>query len=108
MKRWWIACLVWVVLSAVLVGQPAPKLEWNHDRVNTTRYEVVIDGVVTNLGYPDPVSGSGPYVHQAPLPALTVGTHTLSVRACNNGDDGIAGNADDVCAASENITVVKL
>jgi hypothetical protein len=73
------------------VPSPTPsttRLAWTHDGVNTDRYELSVDGAITDLGPLTPYSGTE---YRIPFPALTPGSHTLIVRACN-----VAG-----CAASE-------
>jgi hypothetical protein len=78
------------------VPSPTPstvKLAWEHDGINTDRYELIVDGgAPTNLGKLQPVTGS---TYEAPFPALTPGTHVLLLQACN-----IAG-----CSASAPLSV---
>ena len=55
------------------------RLAWNHDGINVSRFELAVDG-----GAPVPVTVTMAGAdYTAPLPAMTPGTHTLSVRACN-------------------------
>lgn len=102
---WALVAALWLWLAVALISQSAPRLQWTHDGVNTTRFEYVIDGGdPVSLGLPTPEGTT----YTVPLPAMAAGTHTLVVRACNNGLDAEAGTADDVCTDSQPITVVKL
>jgi len=76
--------LVLVLLAGVSASAQQPvagteRLAWSHDGVNVSRFELAVDAsaptvlVVTQTGTE----------YTAPLPALTPGTHTLAVRACN-------------------------
>ena len=87
--------LAWVVVAGVgwaqtPVPSPTPattKLCWDHDGVNLDRFDLTIDaGVAASVGKPVPVGT----LYCVAFPALTPGTHTLVVSACN-----VAG-----CAAS--------
>lgn len=53
-----------------------------------TRFELLIDaGTWTDVGLPtkqnDPQTPAGSSTYRIPIPAVTPGTHTVSVRACN-------------------------
>jgi hypothetical protein len=67
------------VHAQIPVAGPGARVGWDHDRVNTTRFEGQVDGgasqVVHNIGFPT--------TNVWTLPALTAGNHTIEVRACN-------------------------
>ena len=73
----WLLCLVAVAAQEPIAG--TERLAWDHDGINVSRFELSVDGgaptvlVVTQAGTE----------YRAPLPALTPGTHTLAVTACN-------------------------
>ncbi|HMN09320.1 MAG TPA: hypothetical protein PKC83_11090 [Gemmatimonadaceae bacterium] len=78
------------VVAQTQVPSPTPastRIAWDHDGLNTDRYELVVDGKVTDLGKLTPANGT---TYEVPFPALTPGPHTLVLQACN-----VAG-----CAAS--------
>jgi len=96
MKRIALAILI-VVLLLPLEGwaRAAPRLYWDHDGLNVTWFAYVLDGgTAVNMGLPTPEGRTYSYL----LPALTDGTHTFAIQACN-----ILG-----CASSLTMTVVKL
>lgn len=80
--RHWLS-IVFVLLSApALAQQPiagTERLAWTHDGINVSRFEATVDAAapvtltVTQAGTD----------YTAPLPAMTPGTHTIAVRACN-------------------------
>jgi len=85
--RFLLTCALVLLASAAAaqtqVPSPTPpstKLAWDHDGVNTDGYKLVVDGAATDLGKPAPVTGQ---TYEVPFPALTPGTHTLIVQACN-------------------------
>jgi hypothetical protein len=93
MRRQIVSCILaclFVSAAAEVGAQPVPvpsptpastRLAWDHDGVNTDRYELVVDGgAPVNLGKLVPVSGQQ---YETPFPALTPGLHSLIVRACN-------------------------
>ncbi len=65
-------------VAAQVTAGPGAQLAWDHDRVNTTRFEAVIDGNVNN-----PRDIGLPATNLWPLPALTGGNHSVQLRACN-------------------------
>jgi hypothetical protein len=71
--------LLSTVASAQTPVAGTERLAWSHDGVNVSRFELSVDAgpqtalVVTQTGLD----------YTAPLPALTPGTHTLSLTACN-------------------------
>lgn len=78
-----VLALAFALLAATATAQtPAPpgaRLAWDHDRVNTTRFEAIFDGAtqnVTNMGLPS--------TNEWPLPALSAGPHSVQIRACNS------------------------
>ena len=74
MRRWLVGLALVVALSVSLHGQTAPRLYWDHDGVNVTRFEYVLDGgTEVNMGLPTPVGVTYSY----PLPPLAVGVHTF-------------------------------
>lgn len=93
MRRW--LSLVCVLVSAPALAQQSvagtERLGWTHDGVNVARFEATVDAAapvtltVTQAGTD----------YTAPLPAMTPGTHTIAVRACN-----VAG-----CGAPMTVTV---
>jgi hypothetical protein len=89
-----VACLV-LVSTLGLAQPPAPRVQWDHDGIDVTRFEIVIDTVnITDVGLPTPVGTT----YTAALPALTDGVHTLVVQACNAS----------ACTSSAALTVVKM
>lgn len=101
----WLAVVLGVFLLAARVsGQPAPRLCWDHDGLSLSRFEVSVDSATpVSVGKPTPVG----LQYCTPLPALTAGTHTITVWSCyDNGTP--ATTADDVCVVSPSLTVVKL
>ena len=104
MRKWLVTLSLVLALVAVVSAQSSPKIQWTHDGLNLSRFEAVLDGgAPINLGIPTPVGN----VYEYPLMALTAGTHTLVIRACyDNGTP--ADTADDICASSAPITIVKL
>jgi hypothetical protein len=84
--------------AAAQTQAPSPpgntRLAWDHDGLNVTSWELVIDGgapaVVQATPFPN---GSNSW--STPFPALTPGPHTLIMRACNIGG----------CAASDPFAV---
>jgi len=90
------ALVVLLLLLSTVASAQQPvagteRLAWNHDGINVTRFELAVDG-----GAPAPVTVTMAGVdYTAPLPALTPGTHTLTLAACN-----IAG-----CSAPLSISV---
>ena len=87
MKRIFVA-LAFALACVPLLNVPAfaqqpvagtERLAWNHDGINVTRFELAVDAgapsvlVVTQTGTE----------YTAPLPAMTPGTHTLTLAACN-------------------------
>ena len=97
MRHWLLLALL--TLPVMGLAQPVPQILWEHDGVNVTRFECVVDGgTPVNLNLPTPV-GSTYAVEVEACPALLVnGTHTLIIQACN----------DTTCVAATVLTVVKL
>ena len=104
MRRWVAVAALVMALVAGASGQTAPRMEWVHDGLNLSRFEVIIDdGVPVSLGKPTPIGQT----YGAPLPTLTAGTHSLVIRACyDNGT--VSDTTDDLCTAAAPIVVVKL
>ena len=73
---------------------PTAQLAFDHDGVDTERYELQIDGGAWAVTPTTSAAG----VYTLPMPALTPGAHTLAVRAC-----GPAG-----CSASSNAVTLWL
>jgi hypothetical protein len=101
MRRLCLVALCWFLGSATVLAQSAPVLQWKHDGVNVTRFEIVVDGgAPTNVGVPTPAG----ITYQAALPSTVVGPaaqkgqHAVIVRACN-----VTG-----CTASAVLIVVTL
>ena len=98
MRRLGVALVLVVVVAGLLGAARPPRLYWNHDGQNVTRFECVIDsGTPVSLGLPTPTGTT----YSALLSAcgtFAKGAHQLVVRACNDGG----------CAAAPAITVVKL
>jgi hypothetical protein len=67
-----------VPVAAQVTAGPGAQVAWDHDRVNTTRFEAVIDGNTNN-----PRDIGLPATNLWPLPALTGGNHSVALRACN-------------------------
>lgn len=97
MRRWLLRlALVVVLLPMAVWAQSAPRIYWEHDGANLSRFEYVLDGgTPVSMGLPTP-SGT---TYSYELPALTAGTHTLVIQACNSSN---------VCTPAAAITVVKL
>jgi hypothetical protein len=87
-----------LILSTVLL-QPVPspkKFLWDYSSADiaaseVNRFELKIDdgewGDVGRLGSPDQSGATPGYVtYEAPVPALTLGSHIVSMRACNVTD----------------------
>lgn len=95
-----LLALLAVLLSTVgAQAQPTPvlptaQLAFDHDGVDTDRYELAVDGGEWAATPATGVDG----VYTAALPALTPGQHTLVVRAC-----GLAG-----CSVGSNVLTVRL
>lgn len=93
--------IVELLLTALIQDAPATRrsyLAFQHDKVNTTRYQACIDA----LPCVDIVDG--PKSNQAPagevwklFPAVTEGDHTATVLACNNAD----------CSDPSNVTTFR-
>lgn len=97
MKRWLmvLACLVPVALWA----QATPQVKWEHDGLNVTRFECVVDGgTPTNLNLPTPTGTTYSVDITSCTGVMTNGTHSLVIQACNATG----------CTAATAITVVKL
>lgn len=81
-----VVCAVLMALTLLLaavaraeaqtqVPSPTPattRIAWDHDGLNTDRYELVVDGKVTDLGKLTPANGT---TYEVPFPALTPGPH---------------------------------
>lgn len=104
MRRWLVISAMVMALTVGVFAQPAPRLCWDHDGISLSRFEVSVDSATpVSVGTPTPVG----LQYCTPLPALTAGTHTITVWSCyDNGTP--ATTADDICASSTPLTVVKL
>ncbi len=104
-----IVCVVLMVLTLLIAAvaraeaqtqvpsptPPSTRIYWDHDGVNTDRYLLIVDGgAPTDLGRPTPTGQT----YATPFPALTPGTHTITICAEN-----VAGRA---CAAPLSVAVV--
>jgi hypothetical protein len=71
-----------LVAAMMLQGPPATKrseLKFEHDGLNTTRYEVCVDALpCTTIATTNTAT-----TYFSPFPAVTPGQHTATVRACN-------------------------
>ena len=80
-----LACLCVATVASAQTPVPSPtppttKLCWDHDGVSLDRFDLAVDGGAgTSVGKPVPVGT----MYCVPFPALTPGTHTLVVSACN-------------------------
>lgn len=86
-----LVSLFLLVASTATAQTPVTKskgVSWRHSGVDVDRFRIGVDGV-----YVDVEGGVG--ARSARLPAMTVGTHTLTVEAC----------FDSECAASAPIAV---
>jgi hypothetical protein len=64
-------------------------LYFTHDGINTTRYQLVVDGGAPVVVVPTTVTNQAlcplkPCNLSVPLPALAVGVHTATIAACNS------------------------
>jgi hypothetical protein len=83
------------VAAAQTAATPSSALQWDHDGIDTSRYELQVDG---SAWVEVATSTPAPGVRSTPMPALTPGTHTLAVRAC-----GLAG-----CSAPSGTLTVQM
>lgn len=60
----------------IIINPTNTQLQWDHDRQHVTHFNLVIDGVITNLGLPEE--------NEITFPALTPGEHVIIVQACNS------------------------
>lgn len=75
------------------VAQAGQSFAWDYADADlsagaVTRFEIQIDGgTFTSVGmaqtFTDPDTPSGAKSYKTPIPALTTGSHTVAVRACN-------------------------
>jgi hypothetical protein len=92
-----LALVVMIVAAATLASavQPTPRVQWTHDGVGVTRFEIVIDkGTPVDVGLPTPEGQT----YTTPLPTVSAGSHVLVVRACNS---------ENVCALSVPLRFVQ-
>lgn len=73
--------IIELILAIILIQDPpnatiGQNVVWDHDGANTDHYEVNFDLTTWT---------STQMNKMAPIPALTLGTHTVYVRACNIG-----------------------
>jgi hypothetical protein len=106
--KWLVMAGIAISISGVSAQHPVPspvpptyKLTWDHDGINVSQWTVTIDDGLASGVVPTPMGGAcaldGTICSwQIPFPALTPGTHTLRVSACN-----VAG-----CGVSEPFAVV--
>lgn len=94
MKIWrWMLAMMGLPLLAQ--AQTTPVVEWTHDGVGVTYFELRIDDhQPTNVGLPL-LTGS---TYSVAMPTLTTGQHTVHVRACDATK----------CSANEDQIVVKV
>jgi hypothetical protein len=98
MRRWWLL-LAWLLIPAIGLAQATPKVYWEHDGLNVTSFQCVVDGGhPADLGLPTP-SGTTYSAEIASCTGVLVnGQHSLTIQACNEGG----------CTAATAMTVVKL
>ena len=99
MTKWLIALCLMLAIAVWAYAQATPKVYWDHDGLNVTRFECVVDGgTPTDLELPTPTNTTYSVDITACTGVMVDGTHSLVVQACNT-----AG-----CTAAVAITVVKL
>lgn len=99
MRKWLLALSLALALAVGVWAQSAPVIEWQHDGVNVTRFECVVDGgTPSNLGLPTPTVGWYASTLSNCTGVMVAGAHSVIIQACNT-----AG-----CTPAAAITVVKL
>lgn len=97
-RLWWAGVLA-LACAVGLSAQTTPKVYWEHDGTNVTRFECVVDGgTPINLSLPIPTGTTYSVDVTACTGLMTNGVHSLVVQACN-----AVG-----CTAATAIYVVKL
>lgn len=83
-----LACLTLPVVAdaqaPVFLPSPLPstcKVQWDHSGLDVQRWEIKLDGVVILASATPTQSGTTWTV--TPCPPMAVGTHSLTVAACN-------------------------
>ena len=88
MKRLMVAVAL-LMTPTVMAQTMTGTLTFTHDGINTTRYQLVVDGGAPVVVVPTTVTnqalcGVKPCNLSVPLPALAVGVHTATIAACNS------------------------
>ena len=103
MRRWLIGLGVVLLLAVAAWAQTAPVIQWQHDGVNVTYFNCVVDGpapagTTTSLGIPSKVDEYYSIALSSCTGVMVNGTHSVVIQACNTGG----------CTSATAITVVKL
>lgn len=99
MRRLLVGLSVALLLAVGVWAQTAPQIQWQHDGVDVTYFNCVVDGTTTtSLGLPTPSDGWYSSALSNCTGVMVNGTHSVVIQACNTTG----------CTSAAAITVVKL